>query len=113
MDEQQHKTMSEITTLYAKETEFENEIASDDLKFSLWIAAVATAGFGLMLLNADKLATASWLGRSIALYVILGVQVILAASLVATSVMHYLVNFRLRLGREYINLLNSQIAIVL
>ncbi len=83
IDEPQARTISEITALYVKAGEFENEFASDGLKFSLWAAALATAGFGLLLLNANNIALSSWLGRTVGLYLILGIQLILAASIAA------------------------------
>jgi hypothetical protein len=40
---------------------FDADIIENRLKYSAWVAALATAGFGLALLNFDKMVKSSWL----------------------------------------------------
>jgi hypothetical protein len=113
MEESERKAIMEITTLAVRSSEFENDIASDDLKFSIWAATIATAGFGLVLLNADKIVEVSWLTRQVGWYFILSIQIMLAGSIICAGLVQYLIGLRLRSERQRINLLNAQLARVL
>jgi hypothetical protein len=113
MQESEQKAIAEITKLKVRASEMENEIASDDLKFSVWVAAFATAGFGTVLLNANKIIETSWLSSRAGSYMIAGVQTMLAAAIIGAGLVQHLINARLLAGRECINLMNAQLARVL
>ncbi|HXO22420.1 MAG TPA: hypothetical protein VOA87_21065 [Thermoanaerobaculia bacterium] len=113
MEKDQRKAISEITALQTRASELDNDIATDDLKFSVWIAAIGSVGFGLVLLNGDKIIEASWLARRVGSYLVGSIQVMLAASIICAGLVHYLIDRRLYYERAFINLLNAQLARVL
>jgi hypothetical protein len=113
MEEREQKAIVDITDYYVRGAEFENAIASDDLKFSIWIAAFATAAFGFVFVNADKIVDKSWLPQRVGPYFIWAILVLLAAAIIGAALVQYTVNARLYSEREHINLLNAQIARVL
>ena len=113
MEEREQKAIAEITRLKVRASEMENEIASDDLKFSVWVAAFATAGFGTVLLNANKIVETSWLPSRAGSYGIAAVQVMFAAAIIGAGLVQHLINARLLAGRECNNLMNAQLARVL
>jgi hypothetical protein len=113
MQEREQKAIAEITRLKMRASEMENEIASDDLKFSVWVAAFATAGFGTLLLNANKIIETSWLPSRAGSYLIAAVQTMLAAAIIGAGLVQHLINARLLAGRECNNLMNAQLARVL
>ncbi len=113
MEESQQKAIEKITRLKVRASEMENEIASDDLKFSVWVAAFATAGFGLVLLNANQIMEKSWLPPRVGTYLIAAIQAMLAFAIIGAGLVRHLINARMLSERESINLMNAQLARVL
>src|SRR2546423_3345170 len=110
MNDEQKKTIADITELYTNVVGSENEIQSDRLKFSVWIAAAATAGFGLLLINGDQIIRVSWLPATVGNLTVSGVYVLLTVSILASGLMHHLVNDYLGFQKVYVTLMNAQLA---
>jgi hypothetical protein len=107
------KAVAAITALKVTSCTDDNEVASDALKFSTWVAGFASAAFGFLLLNTDKLADSSWMQATVASYVLMGTLAILAGSILACGFVHHLVSAVRYSDRHVTTVLNAQLARVL
>lgn len=112
-EEKKREAFSKITELYARAGQAENDIALDELDFSIWIAAFATAGFGLLLIKSDSIIEGTWLTEHPASIIVITIQFSLVGAMLCAGAVRYNVNKRLISQRNEINLLNAQEARVI
>jgi hypothetical protein len=113
LNDSQYRAIVAISELKVAACSAGNEVGSDTLRFSVWIAALASAAFGVVLLNADNLMKWSSLTAAAASDILLGSMITLTASIVTCGVVHYLVNSCRYYGQLITTLINAQLARVL
>lgn len=108
MDERYSKILDAYTQGRVNAVSYSIEVASDNLKYSSWIGALATAGVVFIITNFDKIVSDSWIVRNIAVYGAIAAAACLFVAIILTGFINQKVNHQMRYLRILASLLEKQ-----
>lgn len=108
MNAETREAISKITETIIEVSDGENDAASDNLDFSVWAAAFATAASGLILIHGHTIAEGSWIGKTLASYFLLAAQPLLFASIIIAGIVRHFINQRRSAARDLNDLYRLQ-----
>jgi len=103
----QTEIITRTTASQDKAIQFDIEIAEDGLRYSTWIIALATAGFGIILLNGDKFGPL-WLTKKELAWALTSSTILFLISSFVGASYYYYSNLFFRLERQNRTLLLKQ-----